>query len=164
MLTVLPLHAAEIWGATAGQIGALFSGVSALGFIATPLGGWAADKFGRKAIVVPSALCIACGAGAMAMVDSYAPFLAAVILWGTGNSLLTPGLTAFTVDLAPESQKGSVLSLTRQAGDLAFLVGPIGLGMLAEATSISHSLALTSAVVFGTNVFFALKAKDGVSK
>jgi len=162
MLTVLPLHANEIWNATAGQIGALFSSVSALGFVGTPLGGWAADKFGRKAVVVPSALFIALGAGSMAFVDTYQSFLGAVMLWGAGNSLLTPGLTAFSVDLAPETQKGSILSLTRQAGDLAFLIGPVGLGMLAEATSISCSLGLTSSVVFGSAAYFGLFATDVV--
>jgi hypothetical protein len=70
------------------------------------------------------------------------------------------GLTAMTVDLAPDSQKGSILSLTRQAGDVAFLVGPLGLGMLAEATSYSTAIGLTAAVMAASNAAFAVFAKE----
>lgn len=170
LLTVLPLHASALWSATPGQIGLLFGGMSSLGFACTPAGGWAADRFGRKAAIVPSSLFIAMGAGAMALVGQidaveiitgmgvYPQFLGAALLWGAGNSLITPGLTAYAVDLAPEAQKGSVLSLMRQAGDIAFLVGPIGLGLLAEATSYPVALGFTSAVMTSTSVLFSYMA------
>jgi len=52
------------------------------------------------------------------------------------------------------------MSLSRQAGDMAFLIAPISLGTLAEFTSCDVALQATAMGIAGANAFFFLRAKE----
>ena len=84
--------------------------------------------------------------------------LAAVLVWGAGNSLVGPGLQALAQELATDDRtRGQALSLTRLAGDAAFLAAPGGLGLLAAAAGADTALGATAASLAAANVFFAAR-------
>ena len=114
-VTVLPLHATATWAATPAQLGIMFSVFSLLGFLGAPLGGWVADKFGRRAGVTPALLLAGSSAAACAAIGEHEAMLCAIVLWGLGNSLVSPGLNAFAADVAPPGARAQALSLQRQA-------------------------------------------------
>mmetsp|Transcript_8029 Transcript_8029/g.9080 ORF Transcript_8029/g.9080 Transcript_8029/m.9080 type:complete len:94 (-) Transcript_8029:58-339(-) len=83
------------------------------------------------------------------------------MLWGLGNSMTSPGMSAFAADIADnENIRGQALSLSRMAGDFAFLITPTCLGVLAQSTSCSTALQITSVVVLGANLTFAARATE----
>jgi MFS family permease len=141
MMTVFPLQMITVLPtATAGDIGTLFAAAALVGFVGAPIGGLLADRIGRKNTVVPAACLISLGAvltaslGTGSVLDystyvagedslsmlSYSTILPPVLLWGLGNSLTNPGLSAFAADIADDEEtRGQALALSRMAGRLA---------------------------------------------
>ena len=162
MLVLIPLHAVDLWGASAGEVGWLFAGGGAMGFIGAPIGGFLADKIGRIRTIVPSAGLISAGTLSLTLpgVQSFETMMAAVVLWSLGNSLMGPGLNAFTADISGIEKRGQALALARQASDVAFLMTPISLGALAELTSCSTALQATALGIAAANGFFCVRARE----
>ena len=167
LMTVFPLHAAEVLGdaGTASVIGALFASGAVVGFVAAPLGGYLADKIGRKNTVVPAGVLIAVGALMTTMTTpetgSIATMLPAILVWGVGNSMVNPGLSAFAADIAKDVKtRSQALSLSRMAADSAFLFCPISLGMLAQYYSCSVALYTTAGLITAANAVFAFRTTE----
>ncbi|KAJ9450380.1 Quinolone resistance protein NorA [Diplonema papillatum] len=158
-LTLLPLHAGTLLGATTGEIGILFSASSAAGLIGAPVGGYLSDRLGRNAAIVPAAIVCAASSACLAVCQTHAGFLAAIVVWGLGTSIMHPGLKALAAEIAPPHLKGEALSLSRQAGDVAFLIGPLALGFIADAFSCGSALLVTSFAYAAAAVFFTLKTR-----
>ena len=95
LLSVVPLRAVDVMAASPGDIGVLFSTVSAVAIVGAPLGGYLAD-FGRRTAVVPAASLTVLGAAAVPFAADGAQFYAAMIAWGLGASLMTPALAAIS--------------------------------------------------------------------
>jgi len=165
-LTVLPLHALNIMGEAGSttHVGLLFGTLSAVGFVAAPAGGWLADRIGRKAALIPAVSCICLGVVSTtftSMVHSFETLLPCMLIWGVGNSLTFPILGAYAVDIATdESTRSQALSLSRQAGDAAFLVMPLGLGALAQLSTNSVALQCCAGGIFLAHAVFAVRAGE----
>ena len=168
LMTVFPLHAAEVLGeqGTAGMIGGLFASGAIVGFVGAPLGGYLADKIGRKNTIVPAGFLISLGA---LMTTTTTPdtgatvttMLPAIVVWGIGNSMVNPGLSAYAADIAKDIKtRSQSLSLARMAADTAFLTAPISLGMLAQYSSCSTALFTTAGVIAAANAVFALRTTE----
>jgi len=116
MLVLIPLNAIEVTSLTAGDIGWLFAAGGTIGLVGAPLGGYLADKLGRVRTIVPATGLISLGAGAMSLpfIDSFSKIAACVVLWSLGNSLMGPGLSAYTADISGKENRGEhILSLDR---------------------------------------------------
>jgi MFS family permease len=172
IMTVFPLHATAVMGdtASASQVGMLF-GISALvGFGGAPLGGYLADSVGRKATILPAGALIAAGAVSTTVdlssaldldLTAFQSLVPAVMLWGLGNSLMNPAMAAFAADIArDDATRGQALSLSRMAGDGAFLIAPVGLGTIAQLTTCETALHTSAAVVGFSTLAFAVLARE----
>lgn len=159
-LSVLVVHADKAWGASPGQIGTVFAVAWSVQMLGTPVGGWLADRLGRKQVIVGSfsAACVAMAS--LALSQSLETFLISLTAWSFLSSLMMPALSAFAIDISTEPNRGAALSLHRQASDVVWLAGPVGLGMLADLTSTSVAVGFTGAFGLASTLFFALKAKD----
>mmetsp|Transcript_2760 Transcript_2760/g.3234 ORF Transcript_2760/g.3234 Transcript_2760/m.3234 type:complete len:509 (-) Transcript_2760:929-2455(-) len=165
LMTIVPLHVFNIMGdaASASKVGLIFAGGAIVGWIGAPIGGYLADRFGRKKTIIPSALLISTGicAATSGYVNSFETLLPTIMLWGLGNSMVSPGMSAFAADIADDERiRGQALSLSRMAGDSAFLVSPVILGAIAQMTSCTTALYITSLVVLGSNITFGLRATE----
>jgi len=167
LLTVFPLHAAQVLGdgGTASTIGYLFAGSSLVGFVGAPLGGYLADRFGRKKAIVPAGGLVCLGAALMATVNvdnaSMMTLVPPILVWSLGNSMANPGMTAFAADIArDEKTRSQALSLSNSASDLSFLICPISLGALAQLTDCSTALLAAAGIVGSLNLVFALRTTE----
>ncbi len=132
-----------------------------VGFAGIPLGGYLADRYGRKATIVPSALLICAGAALTAGATSLESLTGAVLVWGLGNSMVGPGVTAFAADIAHDKRtRSQALSLSNTAMDLSLLICPLSLGPLAQLTDCPTALVATTGLVAGANLLFALRTTE----
>merc|ERR1719387_700292 len=143
MITVLPLAAQMVWGAGPGEIGLLFSAVSSLGLLGGPVAGALSDRYGREALLAPGLMILGAGATTIGFANDFWSFTACAFVWGVGQSIVSPVLTGYAQDAAPDGRVGQALALSRQASDGTFLVAPLALGFLAEYCGNCSALAAT---------------------
>ena len=144
-------------------MGLIFAGGAVLGALGAPVGGWLADRFGRKTTMLPASLLVVAGTIGCTLesVNSFEALLPPIMLWAFGNSLVQPGMAAFAADIAKDAEtRAQALSISRMAGDVAFLVSPLGLGLIADMTSCSVALYTASFTVLAANCIFALRATE----
>ena len=142
--TLLSLFARDELGISTAGIGVLFSLTVAVEFIVLfPAGAWA-DRYGRRAVVMPGLLGLAISLGVMGFTTS--AWMLALALIGnaiTGGFAGVPP-AAMVSDIVPEHQKGMAMGTFRFFGDIGFLFGPLVAG--------------TTSKEFGFEVAFILAA------
>ena len=158
-LTVLPLHAAAVWGAGAGDLGIMFSLIALLGFVSAPIGGLLADRVGRTPIIAAGSAISALAIGALPWAESKLYFYVCMAAWDIGEAMLTAAATALTSDLTSEDKRGAQTSLGTQVQDLTFVIAPVLLGTVAAAHSNSAALLLTAGAMLTSNLLFALRMR-----
>ncbi|MCH7488498.1 MAG: MFS transporter [Chloroflexi bacterium] len=162
--TVLPLAGNEDFGLSAGLLGLIFA-MMALINLATiiPSGAWA-DRFGRKRVIVPSALLAAGALGLFAVTDSLAVFLIAAVLLALGTGISGPAPAAYAADVIPAQARGMGMGLFRTYSDIGFVVGPLLLGWIVDATGgFGWALAFNAALMAAGALAFGLFAKETVA-
>eukprot|EP00669_Euglena_mutabilis_P011081 TRINITY_DN5751_c0_g1_i1.p1 TRINITY_DN5751_c0_g1~~TRINITY_DN5751_c0_g1_i1.p1 ORF type:complete len:285 (-),score=87.23 TRINITY_DN5751_c0_g1_i1:293-1147(-) len=132
-MIVIPLMATSRWGASPGQVGLLFSLLSVMSLVVSPMAGLCADRNTRKAVLIPSLFLMAIGSLTIGLSTTLPIFNAAAMVWSLGEAFFLPALSALTADCAPPTQKGEALALSRQVSDLGFAVGPLLMGILYDA-------------------------------
>lgn len=158
-LTVLPLQASAAWGATAGDLGTMYSVIALLGFVSAPIGGRLADRFGRVPVIAAGSATSALAIGALPWCASKAAFYAMMGVWDVGEAMLTAAATALGADVTPEDQRGAQASLGNQVQDMTFVVMPVLLGAVAAARSNAVALWLTAGCMCASNALFAARMR-----
>ena len=136
ILTVVPLHATAAWGATPADLGRLYSLMTFLSLVLSPLAGALADRVGRRPLAIGGALATALSVACMPLATSRLGYYAARSVWSAGEAFLITAYTALALDVTPEEQRGARASLDNQVGDVALLFLPILFGVLGQ-----HSFA-----------------------
>ena len=131
--TLLALFAADVLGVSTAGIGALFSLAVAAEFVVLfPAGAWA-DKYGRKAVMVPGliglTICLAL-TGFATSVWMLAVVL--VLLAFTGGFAGVPP-AAMLSDVVPAEHSGRGIGAFRFFGDLGFFLGPLIAGWTSKS-------------------------------
>ncbi len=120
-------------GLRADQVGFIL-GLSALLRVATvPIGGWAADRLGRRdRMMLWAALLATASACALPALGGVAALLAAMALLGTCTSLLPPLTDSLTLALAGQGRLD--YGRTRAWGSVAYMGATAGAGLLLART------------------------------
>jgi MFS family permease len=158
-IAVVPMHLMHMFSMGAGDIGLLFSVASGIGIFGAPVGGWVADRFGRKVAIAVPTVTSALSAVLLTVATTPLMFTGLMVTWSLSLSLLNPGLTALAADIAPDGHRGATLALSRQASDIVFTMAPLALGALAAAVNCEAALAATAGTVAASFVFFMFRAK-----
>jgi len=118
-------------GCTVGQAGLAISFYGIGQMAASLLGGYLADRMGRRKTIVLSMF----SGAAMMMVLSQAHHLPVIIgltaLAGLTNELYRPASTALLADLVPPGQRVTAFAALRMAFNAGFAFGPATAGLLA---------------------------------
>jgi MFS family permease len=118
------------------------------------------DRFGRKAVIVPSSLC---SAGAMLLfvfAGSFESFLVASFFWAIASGISGAAPAAYAADLAPKGQVGPAMGLYRTVADLGYVVGPLTLGVLSDLISAQAALYFTAVLLVLAGLLFLVKAPE----
>ncbi|MEF8790339.1 MAG: MFS transporter [Haloarculaceae archaeon] len=140
---------------------------------ATAVGGYAADRIGRKPVMVASMAGSAVTLAAYALVtdlaalvgplDAAGAFVLVATLAGLTAGLYTPAGTAYTADLTAGKDRDRAYSLLKVANNVGFGTGFVVGGLLYEWIEVAVFLAdgLTSAVVAAVLLAFVPRVHDG---
>lgn len=169
----IPLLATAVLPGGAVGTGALLSIAGLSGLVGAPVGGWLTDRVGARttatlcglvssmglvlipAILNPSIIDLSTWDVSLPFLGGdldgpTAAFVAVVILWSLGATAQGPALTALAQEMAPFGSEATALALPRAAGDGTYIVAPLLLGAIADATVNGGSGSGWECAVAGT--------------
>ena len=162
--SLIPLMAYQVLGMSPGQLGLMFSAAAVVhGGVLYPAG-WLADKFGRKAVIVPAGIGAAVGLG-MFSFSSNVPFfvLAFLVLQGfTGFGGQAP--VAYIGDMATPKLRGLNFGLWRTFGDLAGVIAPLVMTGLVQLFSFHVGFYFNVGLVLVVTLLFARFAVESTKR
>ncbi|MCH8815949.1 MAG: MFS transporter [Chloroflexi bacterium] len=161
-LTIVPLVAEEKIGLSFGELGAIFTMMTVLNLMVLLPVGTMLDRFGRKSVVLPSALMMGVGLCLFAVSTQVSMFVAAAIVLGIGSGVLGPAPAAYAADVAPAQARGLAMGLFRTFGDIGFVLGPVGLGTLADLAGFTFALVFDAVIVVAFALMFVLFARETI--
>ncbi|MFC8044966.1 MFS transporter [Nocardia sp. NPDC057353] len=144
---LLPLWAAHI-GADAAVVALLFGIAGAVDVLMSyPAGLWM-DRFGRRAIGVPSMLCFAAGYAVLPFAGTVVWLGVVALLLGLANGLSNGVIMTVGADIAPADRRAEFLGAWRLTHDFGMFAGPITIGVIG-AVSMLGGAAVVLAVSAG---------------
>ena len=139
-LIIAPLLGAQLLGLSPRAIG----GALSLGGFATLAAfypaGWVADRYGRKAAILPGGAGMVAALALFATAGSYGSFVAATMLLGGASGLIGPAPAAYLADALPAEGRPVGVSVYRMLGDAGTTVAPPVLGWLVARTGYDSAL------------------------
>jgi multidrug resistance protein len=132
VMPILPFFARR-FGATPVQMGLLVTLWALSQFAAAPFWGTAADRVGRKPVLIIGLAGYAVGFIAMAFAQSYAVLLGARVLGGLLSASVMPAGQAIAADLSAPEDRSTVMGQMAAGFGMGFLVGPALGGVFALA-------------------------------
>ena len=160
LFALIPLLATATLGLSVAEIGFAMMVSGLCGFAAAYPAGALADMVGRKAVIVPSTVLTGLSMVLFCYAPSYAWFIAASILWSISTSISSSAPAAYVADTAPAGMNASAMSAYRMTADAGYVLGPPGLGLLADLTSPAVAIMSASVVLVIIGAIFAVAPAD----
>lgn len=122
--------------------------VSAVGTAITlQVSGPAADRVGRRPLVLAGLIVSAAGFGAFGLVHSLIPMFAMCVITGIGAGLINPGQQATVADVIGQQRSGGkALAAFQMCQDSGAIIGPVVIGLVADRVGFGWAFACAGAV------------------
>lgn len=160
--TLVPLFARDALGLSPATIGAVLAIAVAAELVVLYPAGLAADRRGRKAVLVPSFAALVVSVGVVGWATSLVTFAVVMALLGVTSGVAGVPPAAVLSDVVPANRSGAGVGLYRFCGDLGFLLGPAAAGAAANAVGfrgaflvVTVPLVLALALTMATPETFA---------
>lgn len=160
LFAVIPVIATQRVGLTVSAIGLAMMIGSICGLVAAYPGGWLTDRYGRKAVIVPSALLTGVSMLLFCFAGSWLAFLIASIVWSVSSSIGSSAPAAYAADSAPPGSNASAVGMFRMLSDAGYVGGPIVMGLMADHLGPTASIEIASALLMLSGVLFWLAAPE----
>jgi len=161
--TIMPLMATSRLGMGAGSLGVLFTFMAIVNTVLVVPAAIIADRWGRKAAIVPSGLLAAVSLMIIGVSTTTVVFVAGAMVLSAATALAGPAPAAYAADISPPHLRGLGMGMYRSSGDIGFVIGPPLLGAIADATSYGWAMAVNAALLAITALFF-LTARETVGR
>jgi MFS family permease len=160
LFNVIPLLAEGEIGLAPDQIGLGLGMVSIVGLLLVYPSGVLVDRFGRKAVIVPSTLLSGVAMVAFTMADGFGLFMLASIFWATSTGIAGAAPGAYAADVAPPGMTASAMGLYRALSDVGYVIGPLALGAVSDLAGADTALWVTAGILFAVGATFAVRAAE----
>lgn len=162
--TILPLLGYNTLGLSEAQLGMTFTLISLFNFGTINASGILCDRFGRKAVIVPSSIVSGIALVLFTLSRSYTAFLLSGAVLGIGTGLAGPAPAAYVADIATPGSYGLTMGLYRTFGDVGVSVGPVLLGWIADRLGYGNALWVNAAMFLVSGAAFGLLARETVRR
>ncbi len=158
IMPFLPVYA-ENYGATDTQIGIMMGIFALVRLVFSPVGGWMADRVGRKPLMVFGMFTYT----VVMFLFGTAQSLPELFLYrgaqGAASGLVWPVAMAYIGDIVKEEDRGKAMGLYSLTFASGMAVGPVMGGFIAARFGLSMPFYVTSILAFasGILIFFGLK-------
>ena len=140
LFSIVPLIARDRLLLSPSQIGFGFALGSIMGLLVTYPAGSLVDRYGRKTVIVPATVVTGASMLAFSVAPTYAWFLFACVVWGAATAASAAAPAAYAADAAPPGMNAIAMSAFRMPSDAGYVLGPILLGLLADAQGLDAPL------------------------
>ncbi|MGD0926357.1 MAG: MFS transporter [Streptosporangiaceae bacterium] len=134
------LHRSAVW------TGIGFLVVAVLNASALLPAGWAADRLGRRPVIIAGCSVSAGGMAMLALLPGLWGYLLALAILGLGSGLLDVAPAAMIGDIL-DGQGGTVVASYQMAGDAGTVAGPVTAGYLVDTVSYGAAFGLAAGVL-----------------
>ncbi|HKI93084.1 MAG TPA: MFS transporter, partial [Gaiellaceae bacterium] len=138
--TLLPLIGADHYRLSAGVVGLLLGVGGVCRFVGAAVGGVVADRYSRKAALVPSLLTMGAGAVLLELPGGPVVWVSSIVLLSLGSFGVTVAATMLA-DLGGGVRVGRRLGSFRFVGDFGLVIGPLVAGWLYDALGTGAAVA-----------------------
>jgi DHA1 family multidrug resistance protein-like MFS transporter len=145
--TMLPIFLKNQMKLPPSSIGLFFTGYSVLSLLSQIPGGWLADRYGKKRVIVAFLLPIPLIFGAWVMVNDWATMLVLYSLFAGCLSMMSSASLALQSDSFPPELMGAAFSVRMTGFRMGHIVGPLLGGYLYSAMS-PNSLFTAAGLLF----------------
>jgi MFS family permease len=145
LLPALPLYARTL-GIPESQIGFIIGLFAVSSMVVKPVAGWAADRWGRKPLMLTGAALFVCASALYGWSVTVGALLAVRLVHGAGMGLFPTASASMVADLAPPGRRGEAMGLWGAAANVALALGPLGAVWLSDRWGFGWLFALSAAV------------------
>lgn len=158
------IFAEEQLGFSGTKVGLAFTLMSAAEIVVVlAVAGPAADRYGRRAVLVPSlVITIIATVGIGQVEDRPNLFYVCLILIGAGVAAGSAAAGGLLADAIPRGGSGTAVGVNQMAGDLGYMLAPVAIGFVVERQSYGwgYAFAALPAVIA---LLVALKLPKGTT-
>src|SRR5882762_8433074 len=156
VLPFLAIYMASL-GYTTAQAGLAMAAYGIGSLVASLLGGYLADRLGRRKTIVLSMFSVAVAMLSLSQARSLPMIVLFAGLAGLTGELYRPASSALLADLVPAGQRVTAFAAYRMALNAGFAFGPATAGLLAKKSFLWLFVGdATSSILFGLVAWFAL--------
>lgn len=151
----IPLFVAAAVSTEPWVAGAVIA-ATALGNVVTlQWSGRAADRIGRRPLVIWGGLIAGAALIAMIPVHDMVSLLIVGFIGGIGSGLMNPANQAMVADIVGHGRSGGqVLSTFQMSQDLGTIIGPIATGLIIDAFGYGPAFGLAGAIMVATGIMW----------
>ncbi len=160
LFNAVPLMATERLHLAPDQIGFGLSLISLGALLLAYPSGALMDRFGRKAVIVPSTIVSGLSALLFAAAPAYAWYLAACAVWSVALGISSDAPGAYAADMAPPGMNAAVMSAYRMLADCGYVLGPLLVGLITDGFGAPAALAVTCGLLVCAGLLFARFAPE----
>jgi len=154
------LNFIALYGASLGfgRIGPFFLAFSAAAIITRFGLGGISDRYGRKSVILPSAVLIGLNLFWIAGLHSYWAFVVTGFIAGLGQGMIFPALSTYLIDFLGRENKGLALGLYLSLFDVGMGLGSPVFGWISDVSGYRTMYIAAGCLILLLTALFTLKA------
>lgn len=160
LFNLVPQRAENVIGLDTSQIGLGLAAISLVSLLVAYPAGVIVDRYGRKAVIVPSTVLSGLALTSFALAPSYLWFLVACFTWALATGISASAPAAYAADLAPSGMNAAAMSTYRMIADCGYVIGPALLGWLADQIGSGTSIFVAAGLILLVGAGFAVAAPE----